>query len=61
MFSADLPGVIQSVASSSTPSSSTLSAIVPTKRLCKNIFIYGHCKFEGKGCVDNHDIEGVRI
>ncbi|KAI9279488.1 kinase-like domain-containing protein [Umbelopsis sp. AD052] len=45
-----------------TPKSPTLKNSVATKpstsgkRLCRNIIIHGYCKFEGKGCEFNHDV-----
>ena len=30
------------------------AAAVPTPRQCRNIVIYGHCKFQDKGCAYHH-------
>ena len=34
--------------------STTAAAVVPTPRQCRNIVIYGHCKFQDKGCAYHH-------
>ena len=54
-----------STPTSSLPSGQSASTLqvaggdAPTSKLCKNIAIYGHCKFADKGCVFSHDVEAV--
>jgi hypothetical protein len=37
--------------------SSANEAIDTTQRLCRNVLIYGSCRFQDKGCVYAHSIE----
>ncbi|RKP23802.1 hypothetical protein SYNPS1DRAFT_30440, partial [Syncephalis pseudoplumigaleata] len=42
-------------ATAATAATGSSTSTPKSTRICKNVIIYGYCKFEGKGCQFNHN------